>query len=859
VALDSETLPFDAPPPLPRVVFPSAVDRRVPPEDRDLARLWRVLGVLVVTACCGLILWVLDPRFLLRNTTPNGGDLGAHVWFPAYLRDHLLPDFRVAGWSNDWFGGFPAGQFYFPLPAVVTVVLDLFMPYNIALKLTTAIGPVAMPAGAYAFGRGLRLRRPGPELCAIATVCFLFFKGVSAASGSAMVNVQFNQRIMGGTLVSALAGEYSFSFALALGLFALGALAYSVRTGRRGWLAALLIAATVLSHVVVGMFVGVGAIVILIVALTSRRPPRRWTLARATAIGAVAALLTAFWSLPLVATFGYTANMRYTKITHYLDYLNPDEFLWVYLLALVGLAFAIAFRERAALTIAALTLTFAAVFRFWPELHAWNLRFLPFFYLGMFLMAAVGAAEIIRRLSSEFGRLWVGAAPMPDEAYEFSSASAGRTYRVVTNATIAVVVTVVVTTGLVFSFSHRGFIPYWTAWNETGYENAARPHKNPATEKANARKQYGEYHALITTVDRLPPGRLLWEGGGTIDNYGTPLALMLLPYWTHGRIQSFEGLYYESAASTPYVFMTIASLSGSGNSSDPVRGLDYHHIEAFKDGVRELRALGGRYYAAHSADATKAADADPNLRRVARVKDFDGQAPEGWTIYEVRDHALVAPLTYEPLVVGERAARQAECFGRPPAGDPGPELEPWECVAAGWWANPANLDRPLAASGPASWLHARPQDARGVPRRRLPAVTVGGIHETENSIRFRVSRPGVPVVVRTSYFPNWKATGAAGPWRLTPNLMVVVPTGRSVELHFDRSSSEKLGGLLSLGGLIGLGGLVGWDVRRRRRSRPGRPLDTPESGRVGGLDHMPAGPGTTRGAGGSGATMTVPS
>ena len=37
---------------------------------------------------------------------------------------------------------------------------------------------------------------------------------------------------------------------------------------------------------------------------------------------------------------------------------------------------------------AALTVSFAVVFRFWPEAHAWNLRFLPFWYLGLFLLAA---------------------------------------------------------------------------------------------------------------------------------------------------------------------------------------------------------------------------------------------------------------------------------------------------------------------------------------------------------------------------------------------------------------------------------------------------------------------------------------
>lgn len=807
-------------PPAPRALVPSATDRLIPPRDRDLRIAWRVLGGLVVTACCVLVLVVLQPDLLLRNTTPNGGDLGAHVWFPAYLRDHLLPNWRVAGWSDDWFGGFPAGQFYFPVPALVTVLLDTVMPYGVALKLTTALGPVLMPAGAYAFGRGLRLRRPGPELLAVASLSFLFFLGIStnAAPGTDRSAIQFNQRIMGGTLVSSLAGEYSFAFALTLALFALGALAFSVRTGRRKWLATVLLALTVMSHVVVGIFVVVGALFIVIAALTQRYWRRKLVLGRAVAMGAVAMLLTAFWSVPLLASFGYTANMRYTKLTAYLDYLLVDEFTWAYLLALLGLALGIAFVQRPVLVIAAITVFFGVLFCVWPELHAWNLRFLPFWYLGVFLLAACGVAETTRRLAELLGRLWVGP-PVPAGALypddERTRAATGRSYRLVVSIAIAVAVVCVAVTGVWWNAGHRGFIPYWATWNETGYENPATP--GDPNWKADGQKQYREYRALMDRMAKLPAGRALWEGGSAIDNYGTPLALMLLPYWTDGRIGSIEGLYYESAASTPYDFMTIAMLSAAGNASNPVRGLDYLGIQNFSDGVRYLRAIGGRYYLAHSQSAREAADKDPGLRFLASTPDIDKQAPEGWSIYEVRDHALVAPLTYEPLVVGTRTGTQEECFGRPEADPPGPELSPWECVAAGWWAKPENLDRPLAETGPSSWLHAKPQDAATTARRRLPPVKVTDVHQTENDIRFHVDRVGVPVVVRTSYYPNWEASGADGPWRLTPNLMVVVPTDHDVRLHFARSGAETLGAGLSVLGLVGLGALIVTDVRRRRR------------------------------------------
>src|SRR5580704_10816057 len=123
-----------------------------PPPWWGRLELW--LGLLIVAACVGFIFFQLDPRLLLRNTTPAGGDTGAHVWWPAYLRDHLLP-WHLAGWSPDFYAGFPAGQFYFPVPALLIVGLNVVIPYNVAFKLVTALGPMLLPVGAYVFARGI--------------------------------------------------------------------------------------------------------------------------------------------------------------------------------------------------------------------------------------------------------------------------------------------------------------------------------------------------------------------------------------------------------------------------------------------------------------------------------------------------------------------------------------------------------------------------------------------------------------------------------------------------------------------------------------------------------------------------------
>jgi hypothetical protein len=102
-----------------------------------------------------------------------------------------------------------------------------------------------------------------------------------------------------------------------------------------------------------------------------------------------------------------------------------------------------------------------------------------------------------------------------------------------------------------------------------------------------------------------------------------------------------------------------------------------------------------------------------------------------------------------------------------------------------------------------------------------PATTVSDVSQADGSISFHVDRVGTPVEVRVSYFPNWEATGADGPWRVAPNLMVVVPTSHDVTLHYASSASDKLGELISLVALLAAVALAVAGRRSRRRSARG--------------------------------------
>ena len=178
----------------------------------------------IVAVCTVFVFAQLEPSLLFTDTTPAGGDMGAHVWAPDYLRNHLIPQGRLSGWTPDWYAGFPAYHFYMVVPSLFILVLDVVMPYNIAFKLVSVAGLVGMPTAAWSLGRNARLPFPGPALLAVAAVVFLFDRTFT---------------IYGGNVASTLAGEFAFSLSLTFSLVFLGVVLRGLETGRHRVLVAI--------------------------------------------------------------------------------------------------------------------------------------------------------------------------------------------------------------------------------------------------------------------------------------------------------------------------------------------------------------------------------------------------------------------------------------------------------------------------------------------------------------------------------------------------------------------------------------------------------------------------------------------
>ena len=816
------------------------------PDNGDLMnddRYWqRLAAIVVVGTATAFLLLTLHPELILRDNTPTGGDMGAHVWGPAYLRDNLLTNFKLMGWSMDWYSGLPVYRFYMVVPALMILVLDVFLPYGIAMKIVAVAGILALPTCVWLFGRFARFAFPIPELLAIGATIFLYDESFT---------------IYGGNIASTMAGEFSFSIALALTFIAFALVARALETGSGLVWPSVLLALAALSHGIVLLFVFGG--VLLMVLLVARARSRMLGLQ----IIGFGILLSAFWVVPFVFNHAYMTDMKYEPRPSgvndsFWDMFFPlHPFLDVLFMsgAVIGFAVLVRRGHRVGTWMGAMTIVLAiSVFIARESLPVigllWNPRILPFFYLMRYLLFMVGIYEVAAffvravhlqrmmqparadsiiepRVDPTVDSEELIGDPRPDEVAPVVVTAPDKTVTFHVAALAVVALVAVLAIGFRFQelpfgkvvadaqgvsyyawgpfrtkAGNDGFVDGWARWNFTGYEG---------------KSAYGEYYGIVQTMKRLGQdpsygcGRALWENNSELNKYGTTMSLMLLPFWTDGCIGSMEGLFFEAAGTTPYHFISAAAMSKQ--SSNPVRELRYDNNDAAR-GVRYLRELGVRYYLGFTPEALAEASVTDGLVEIAR------SGP--WVVYEVAGGDIVQPVLVQPVV--------AQVGGSDPR-------ERWLEIGTSWLQNPGDWSSAVADDGPSEWQRvpvrideARREGQPGEPGRRvdvvvpgeaievvgLPAVVVTNVSVVQEAVRFSVDQTGVPILVRVSYFPNWRVSGADGPFRVAPNMMMVVPTENDVHLHFDMSARDYASYAVTI---FGVGALV---ALRRRAARMAR-------------------------------------
>ena len=724
----------------------------------------RLEELLVVSLSTLYLAWLLRAWLVFAPGLVLGGDLPAHH----YLMDHIARSGRCVSWADGWWGGFPAFRYYFPLPYWCMAQAGKLLGHDLAFKLGSILGLLLLPTALWGAGRLARLPRPAPAFLA------------ALALPLALDNTH---NMWGANAYSTLAGMIANSWSFALFPVALALGVRDAARGRVSLLSPLVFAALALSHFFTAVLAALALAALVLWALAARRPAAARTLAIE---GLWAGALAAWWLLPLFATgawsvaFGEQWDIRFWRQLP--PMLSPA---WLAAAALAATAAFARFstrRHRAAehkktqRPSAPPRLSVESPSAAWAVLHA----------------ALFAGALFLFFFGRSIGEVFVNCRLWPFLVYALLVGVAGSW------AALAAAWRVPRTGALAF-FSLCAAL----AWREGGSE------ENPAWSRACHVPYWAEYN--LRGVEALPcgdsffriaervagrPGLVAWDMTDANEALGSSRCFEALPYVAPGT-RTLEGGIVNSALGA------LAAYTVQGEVSDAPAGWPLLVSPRAFDpasGLRHLELLGVRTFVARSRAVQAAFEADPAWALLGA----EGPA-DRWKIYgsALKGEPDVR-VWKEPLTVASGHLSQR--------------------LVADWWACRGATAHPVAfrpdlASPPEildAWRDAPPPEPGWLDRLSDPVRSVR--RGADGSLAFETDFPGRPHVLAATWYPDWRAEGAEGPYPLSSGQIVVYPTGRSVRLHHAPLPAARLGAAATLLALAVYPALFAAARRRRKRN-----------------------------------------
>lgn len=721
------------------------------PAPRGLRLAARCLPGLVLAVLAGFTLAYIPPRLLFLDTLTVGGDTPAHHYLASHLKQQLFSEGRLVSWAPGWWCGFPAFQFYFCLPYLLVALAGLVIPFNIAFKLVTVSGILLLPASAYAGARLARLPRPVPSLMAVVMLPLLF---------------DVSHTMWGVNIYSTFAGMISNSVSFPLMLLFLGSALRDSDDGRFRCLTVFLFTALLCSHFFTSLVAGVLAM--CMPCLAPRAGFRRAFQALA-AEGALAALLMAWWLLPLVArrqyavAFGLDWDVGLVSTLPFIAVVPLLAAMMTVVLLLVlpagkgtrekvrrGLAQHRAVARFAGTLLIMLLfsgLLFKAGTRMCPVFV--NVRFWPFIVYACLALSAVAIGAVLT--SVRYHALGVLAALAAILAW-----GTGQPERVLA----------------------------WAKWNYEGLQS---------------KRTWPVWERLILPL-RGTPGRLANDLHAANQALGSSRIFECVPHMIGKPV--LEGGLVNSAVGSLFAYYvqseTSDNCAGLPNIVQPV---------SFNIGnaTRHLELFNVKHFVARSPRTRDAMLGSPAWELLGSRR--------GWSLFELTTHegAAVAVLPRRPPALRTAGWKQAglewlyniQALDRPVVLlDPDEEPPPATDLLAG----EAAFRRYLAGGS-------APGTDPPLPYGHVTYIsaTAGDAHR----LRFRTEHIGRPHIVKRTYYPTWKVRGAARVYRVTPCFMLVYPEQEEVELYFGWSLVDIVGKSASWLGLALLA-LAAYRVKNRQ-------------------------------------------
>lgn len=313
--------------------------------------------------------------------------------------------------------------------------------------------------------------------------------------------------------------------------------------------------------------------------------------------------------------------------------------------------------------------------------------------------------------------------------------------------------------------SNVTYIDSWVTWNYEGFEKKA-PFPN-----------FVKINDFLKGTENDP--RVVFEHNEAHNSFGTSRAFESLPLFA-GR-STLEGLYMQSSLNAPHIFYIQSLVSQQQSCPFPNFGCSHTDFVRAKPRLEMFNVKELIIY----TDTTKnmlANNTDYEL-----LKKFDKY--EVWQLKEDSYHYVSVP-KYAPVPV---------------------TTEKFQLISFLWFINDSLIDKPLVNDfnfNKEDYSMFNPSVITDISE--MNAVTNVPIDNNcqilekleQEKITFTTNCVGKPHIIKVTYFPNWKVTGAKGVYQASPSFMMVVPTQNEVTLYYGRTAVNNAGRLMTLIGII---------------------------------------------------------
>jgi uncharacterized membrane protein len=314
---------------------------------------------------------------------------------------------------------------------------------------------------------------------------------------------------------------------------------------------------------------------------------------------------------------------------------------------------------------------------------------------------------------------------------------------------------------LIWVDKNTTYIRSWIDWNYRGYQS---------------KNTWPVLKGITDYLRQAGGARVEWEHTPLDESLGSIRTSEMLPYFA-GR-ETLEGIHMLGSETAPFVFYLESETSYQ--SCNPIPDYAYSTFN-LKAGIKHFKLFNVDHFVVRSDQVKQAIKNFPEFKLEKKVGDYN--------IYRLltNNGQYVEPLVNQPYIV---------------------ETKDWRDISYQWFMRTdlSDIFMILTKQAASSDQQLFPQTASTLNDLKILPYPPKAIKVKSwilpEAIEIETSEIGRPLLIKVSYHPNWRVSGAAKIYLVSPSFMMVVPTAHKVRLTFEPGLPSKVGTSLSLIGLL---------------------------------------------------------